>query len=57
MFDDWLDPSDPLDPLDPSHPFLWAEWVCPDCAEDGDASDLLPEGRCPNCRAKVEPLA
>lgn len=52
MFDDWSD--DPLDPLNPLHPYFWADWVCPTCAEDGDAADLLPGNKCPNCRAKVE---
>ncbi len=45
---------DPLDPLDPLHPFFWAQWVCPHCAEDGDASELVDGIRCPHCGAEVE---
>jgi hypothetical protein len=52
VFDDL---SDPLDPLDPLHPFLWADWVCPECAEDG-STDELDRGRCPQCGAEVERL-
>lgn len=51
MVDDW---GDPLDPLNPLHAYFWADWVCPDCAEDGDAADLLPDDRCPNCGSAVE---
>lgn len=53
VFDDWLE--DPGDPLNPLHPFFWAEWVCPNCAEDGDASDLI-DNNCPNCGAPVESI-
>ena len=50
VHDDW---DDPLDPLGPLYPFYWAEWVCPHCAEDGDAADLVAE-RCPHCGSAVE---
>jgi hypothetical protein len=52
-FDDLLDPLDPLNPL---HSYYWAAWVCPNCAEDGDAEELVDGNRCPNCRAVVERL-
>ncbi|MEP9382468.1 hypothetical protein [Nocardioides sp. KR10-350] len=45
--------DDPLDPLNPIAPAYWSDWVCPDCAEDGDNADLVG-GRCPNCGAEVD---
>lgn len=51
MIDDWMDPRDPLNPL---HPFFWADWVCPDCAEDGAAGELVEGDQCPHCGATVE---
>ena len=50
-YDDWADGA--VDPLNPLHPFMWAEWLCPNCADDGDASDLDPDARCPNCGSRV----
>jgi rubrerythrin len=47
---DWDDLDDVVDPL---HPYLFAEWVCPQCAEDGDLADL-DDGRCPQCGRAVE---
>jgi hypothetical protein len=48
------DRDDPLDPLNPLYPYLWGDWVCPDCAEDGHLADLMDGTRCPNCGAAVE---
>jgi hypothetical protein len=48
MDGDWWDPLDPL------FASLWADWVCPDCADEGVLSELLPGGRCPSCRARVQ---
>ena len=53
---DWDDLDDldgVVDPLHPLHPYLFAEWVCPQCAEDGDLADL-DDGRCPHCGSAVE---
>ncbi len=52
---DWDDLDDVVDPLHPLHPALFADWVCPRCAEDGDLADL-DEGRCPSCGSSVERL-
>ena len=52
---DWDDWDDVVDPLHPLHPLAFAEWVCPQCAEDGDVAEL-EEGRCPQCGGRVERL-
>lgn len=52
-FDDFFD--DPVDPLNPLHPFFFAQWHCPDCAEDGDKDELVA-GKCPNCGSKIESI-
>jgi rubrerythrin len=54
-WDDWDDWDAVVDPLHPAHPFAFAEWLCPQCGEDGDVADL-EEGRCPSCRSRVERL-
>lgn len=45
------------DPLDPLYPLLWGEWMCPDCGEDGDRSELTEDRFCPNCGAAVDRLS
>lgn len=55
MDDNWLD--EPEDPLNPLHPYVWADWVCPNCAEDGDAAALIDGNKCPNCGTKVDRIA
>ena len=52
VYDDWQDVTDPLNPL---HPYAFAQWLCPDCGEDGDSEDLV-DGRCPSCGSSVERL-
>lgn len=53
MTPDW---DDPLDPLNPVAPFYWSDWVCPHCAEDGEASELGADRRCPHCGSEVAML-
>lgn len=47
--DRWDDFVDPLSPAG----IGWAEWLCPECGEDGERSDLK-HGRCPNCGGAVD---
>lgn len=49
MHDDWDDLTDPLNPAG----IGWAEWLCHNCGEDGDRTELR-DGRCPNCGSEVE---